>query len=227
MSLADAVAEPTDRRGGGVAVSRREARGGMSPWPAGVVCRVIALLGAVLFATSPLQVVSQGRVPVVRLPNPDGADPVFDTSRRAARIEIAFNTLHGNEALTLADRPARIRVVNFWATWCRPCVRELPSLSRLAGHYRDDELRVVAVSLDRLDSEVIAEFLSSLEVENMDWFVDPSRTSGKSAGVVVLPTSVIVDAEGQELGRIVGSVDWESAEVREVLDGLVALRPAN
>jgi len=158
----------------------------------------------------------------IELPNPDGRDPVFDRSNLRKQIAIEFSTLADGKTLSLTDSAGRLRLINFWATWCAPCVRELPSLAALAMRYSDDKLAVIAISLDREGPDAVADFLATLQVHGLDWFIDSSRRSGLAADVFVLPTSVIVDAQGRELGRIVGSADWNSTQAEALIDALLA-----
>lgn len=155
------------------------------------------------------------------LPNPYGRDPVFDQSKLHEPVVIEFLDISATRALSLADSSGNVRLINFWATWCTPCVRELPSLGALSEQRTGSAFRVIPISLDRAETQVITEFLSELQVTGLEWFIDPSRNSGEAAGVIVLPTSVIVDKEGRELGRLVGSVDWESEQASSLIDALL------
>ena len=157
----------------------------------------------------------------IRLPNPDGRDPVFDQSRLSEPLLIEFSDLSTSAELSLADSSGKLRLINFWATWCTPCIKELPSLARVSEQRARHAFQVIPISLDRADPGVVSDFISELAISSLDWFIDPSRQSGQTAGVFVLPTTIIVDGEGGELGRVVGSVDWESAEASSLLDSLL------
>jgi len=181
----------------------------------------IGLLAAIVSASPLLVTHAQTDGDAIRLPNPDGRDPVFNESQRDNLIDITFYESNDDTRLTLSDFPARLRLINYWATWCVPCVRELPSLSRLDERYPDNDLRIVAISLDRTETQEISDFLSTLSMPPLDWYIDRSRQSGQAANVVALPTSILVDHEGQELGRIFGSADWESAEAIQLIESLL------
>lgn len=181
----------------------------------------IALVATIVAASSPHIAYTQSEISAVRLPNPDGRDPVFNVSRRDELIDIEFYESADGTPLTLSDFPARVRLINYWATWCVPCVRELPSLSRLNERYPDDVFRIVAISLDRTEAENVTDFLATLSMPDFDWYIDRSRQSGQAAHVVALPTSILVDSEGKELGRIFGSADWESAEAIQLIESLL------
>ena len=190
----------------------------------------VLLIGIVAGLAGPARVSGQepGTGPAVdalsaRLPNPDGRDPVLDRRRSGELVEIEFFDATGRSQRTLDQFPARVRLVNFWATWCVPCIRELPSLSELVNRYPENRLRVIPISLDRAELDVVRDFLGSIDAADLDWHFDDSRQSGLQADVRVLPTTVFVAHDGRELGRIVGSADWTSAEATRLLDALIEL----
>lgn len=186
------------------------------------------VLGAAIVSIATLNVANaQPMLEGLELPNPDGKNPIFSQTHRGKSVEIEFSSLANDVELSLLDLPAQLRLINYWATWCAPCVRELPSLSRLAERYPSPTLRVVPISLDRVESQHVAEFLSSLNVPHLEWFVDPSRRSGEAVDVIALPTTVFVDSDGKELGRIFGSADWESTEAIQLIEALLSSDEAN
>ena len=157
----------------------------------------------------------------IELPNPDGRDPVFDQTSAGQPIAIEFSDLTDTERLSLDDFSGPLKLVNFWATWCTPCIKELPSLAALARQHSADTVQVIPISLDQKGASGVPSFIAELEVQGLDWFTDPTAASGQAADVFVLPTSVIVDGEGKELGRIVGSADWDSAEASQLINALL------
>jgi len=183
----------------------------------------LALLGGAGLIAVPASSYTQDENLAIRLPNPDGRDPVFDQARFLEPVSIEFMDLAETTQLSLADSAGTLRLINFWATWCTPCVKELPSLAALAEQHAATSFQVMAISLDRAESTVVSEFLATLEVQGLQWFIDPSRRSGQAADVFVLPTSVIVDKEGRELGRVVGSADWTSQEASSLLHALLEM----
>ncbi len=178
------------------------------------------LVGAGLIAM-PESSYGQEENSAIRLPNPNGKDPVFDQSNLYEPVIIEFSDLTNNTQLSLADSSGKLRLINFWATWCTPCIKELPSLAALAEQHSTTAFQVMAISLDRAESKVVSDFLSRLKVQGLEWFIDPSRESGQAADVFVLPTSIIVDKEGRELGRVVGSADWESEQASSLIYALL------
>jgi thiol-disulfide isomerase/thioredoxin len=110
-------------------------------------------------------------------------------------------------------------LVNLWATWCAPCVKELPTLDKLAAAHRDDgELGVVAVSQDSAPQTSVKAFLANLKISDLGAYHDPKMAlSGALGPDTVLPTSILFDANGREVWRYVGDLDWTSPEAARLL----------
>jgi len=121
--------------------------------------------------------------------------------------------------ITLASFKGTPVLLNLWATWCAPCVKELPTLDRLAATHRDDgALGVIAVSQDSGNQLGVAAFLKKLKVADLGAYHDPDmHLSGALGPDVVLPTSILVDANGKEVWRYVGDLDWTSPEAARLL----------
>lgn len=111
-------------------------------------------------------------------------------------------------------------LLNLWATWCAPCVKEMPMLDDLAGEYRDS-LRVVTVSQDMGSPDRVAAFFEEGGYEHLPSWMDRQAELGFALGGGELPTTVLYDAQGQEVWRIRGDYDWSSEEARAVIDEVV------
>ncbi len=121
-----------------------------------------------------------------------------------------ISTADGGE-MSLADFKGRGVIVNFWATWCAPCVREMPELDHLKAELADDGIDVIAVSMDRGGHKVIAPFFERYGIKNLPSLVTPSK-SGATLGIRGLPTTLLIDAEGREVARIVGLMKYDTPD---------------
>ncbi|MBO6519355.1 MAG: TlpA family protein disulfide reductase [Rhodospirillales bacterium] len=121
-----------------------------------------------------------------------------------------ITTADGDE-LGLADFKGRGVIVNFWATWCAPCVREMPELDNLKAELADDGIDVIAISMDRGGHKVVAPFFERYGIKNLPSLVTPSK-SGSTLGIRGLPTTLLIDAEGREVARIVGLMKYDTPD---------------
>ncbi len=122
-----------------------------------------------------------------------------------------FMALDGSE-FSLADFRGRVVALNFWATWCGPCIREMPSLDRLQAALGGADFTVVLISQDRNGAEVVQPFLAKLGLENLTSYLDPTFALFRAMGGRGLPTTILIDADGNELGRIAGAAEWDTPE---------------
>jgi thiol-disulfide isomerase/thioredoxin len=111
--------------------------------------------------------------------------------------------------MTLEDFRGRVVVLNLWATWCTPCVAEMPMLDRLQQQLGDGDAIVVALSIDRGGKEAVQEFYQKTGVTHLKVFVDPTMRAQSDLGLLGLPTTLIIDREGRERGRLVGPAEWD------------------
>ena len=114
---------------------------------------------------------------------------------------------------SLAGTPV---LVNLWATWCVPCVTEMPMLDELAGEL-GDSVRVLTVSQDMNGAEVVAPFFAQRELAHLPQWLDPTNALAVAYGGTGLPLTVLVDAKGKEVWRVAGGYDWSTAEAREAI----------
>jgi thiol-disulfide isomerase/thioredoxin len=116
-------------------------------------------------------------------------------------------------------------LVNLWASWCAPCVKELPTLDRLA-QAQGGKLNVVAISQDMAPHASVEAFLKEHKIATLDSYQDPKMALSGALNAEVLPTSVLYDASGREVWRYVGDQDWTSAPAAKLLaeGGVAATR---
>lgn len=115
--------------------------------------------------------------------------------------------------LTLADFRGKAVLLNIWATWCAPCRREMPTLDRLQAELGGPHFAVVALSIDRAGLGVVSEFYDEIGIEHLAKYIDESGKASRQLNAVGLPTTLLIDREGREIGRHVGPAEWDTPEM--------------
>jgi thiol-disulfide isomerase/thioredoxin len=133
-----------------------------------------------------------------------------------AMPEIAFNDAAG-KALTLADFKGKVVLLNLWATWCAPCREEMPALDRLQKELGSDSFEVVALSLDRKGAEASQKFLTETKANNLKLYIDSTAKQGTVLRIVGMPTTILIDKEGREIGRLAGPAEWDSPDAKALI----------
>lgn len=127
----------------------------------------------------------------------------------------------GRDEITLVDKRGKVVLVNFWATWCPPCVVEMPALDALQARLGSDDFEVVAISMDRRIEDAEA-FYAERALEHLALYFDPNMNMGFAAGARGLPLSVLYDRNGIEIGRLDGDADWASPEAIALIEAAIA-----
>ena len=147
-----------------------------------------------------------------------GPQKGVDRSHRgdaAPKVSISFR---GVESPNFVEMGGRATLVNLWATWCAPCVKELPTLDRLAkAHQNDDSLKVVAISQDSGPQASVEAFLAKLKVDDLGAYHDPKMELSGALNAEVMPTTILLDANGKEVWRYVGDLDGTSPAAAKLL----------
>ena len=131
--------------------------------------------------------------------------------------EVVFRELEHDSDMTYESLLGVPALVNLWATWCGPCVKELPSLNALAQQ-RMADLAVIPISQDMAPRASVNAFLDRLDVANLGRYQDDKMALSAALGVEVMPTTILYDAEGREVWRYVGDLDWTGVEAQKLLD---------
>jgi thiol-disulfide isomerase/thioredoxin len=118
-----------------------------------------------------------------------------------------------SEAITLADYAGKGLILNFWATWCAPCVREMPQLNRLSAFVRENQIEVLTISEDLNGLKSVPKFYKSYNLYDLPVLVDNKGTLMRSFAAKGIPLTVFVNQHGQEIGRVVGPAEWDTLEV--------------
>ncbi len=135
--------------------------------------------------------------------------------------EVTFADPDGGEH-SLADYEGKVVLLNFWATWCTPCLKEMPSLDRLQAELGGDDFAVVPVATSRNPLPAINRFFERAEIANLPILLDPDRSLAAEFGAFSLPLTVILNAEGQEIGRLTGDAEWDNEAALAILRAIIA-----
>jgi thiol-disulfide isomerase/thioredoxin len=131
--------------------------------------------------------------------------------------DFAFLDPDGGEK-TLADFAGRPVLVNLWATWCTPCVAEMPTLDRVAAAHGAKGLAVLTISQDTQGLSAAKAFFAKHKLPDLKAYADPENRFGFDYATGSLPTSVLYDAQGKEMVRVIGAMDWEGKEAKTLID---------
>lgn len=136
---------------------------------------------------------------------------------------VSFPTLMtiGKEEEEFSNHFGPILVVNFWATWCAPCRKEMPSLDRLQKQFSEQDVKVIAIATGRNEIKKIQSFLESVNVDSLKVLLDPKLKASVALQVRGLPATIILNREGNEVARLVGDAEWDSQSATNIIQNLV------
>ena len=145
----------------------------------------------------------------------------IDASEAGTPIPAVVVADPAGKSLDLASLRGTPVLMNLWATWCAPCVKEMPLLDVLAGEY-DGRLKVLTVSQDMQGTEKVEPFFAQGGFAHLEPWMDPGNDLGFAVGGGVMPTTVLYDAESREVWRVQGEFDWSGEEARAAIDTAIA-----
>mgnify|MGYP001272275514 CR=1 FL=1 len=132
--------------------------------------------------------------------------------------ELKFKDLNLQE-VDLTNKKGNIMILNFWATWCAPCRREMPSLEKLT--HLHPEIKVYAINMEKPNKLKAQDFFKFIGVLSLDIYFDPELRLVKQFKMRGLPTSILIDKNGKEFGRVVGEVDFTNQEFIKILKNYI------
>jgi len=139
--------------------------------------------------------------------------------------DIGFTDADG-AAKSLSDWHGRVVLLNIWATWCVPCREEMAKLDKLQSELGGKDFDVVAVNIDRGGSDKPKSFLAETGATHLSLYTDPSGKLFSAVKAVGMPTTLLIDREGREIGRLVGPADWASPEAVSLIKAAIASPPS-
>ncbi|MFO1061828.1 MAG: TlpA disulfide reductase family protein [Dongiaceae bacterium] len=120
-------------------------------------------------------------------------------------------------SVSLADFRGKVVLLNLWATWCGPCVEEMPSLDRLEGKLGGADFEVLALAQDQGGRDTVAAFYRRHRIERLALYADAGNMLAHKLGIDGLPTTLVLDREGRAVGALVGAVSWDTPEALALL----------
>lgn len=164
---------------------------------------------------------AEGRAEIEALRTGDMRKLILHEAPKAP-LEVEILTERG-APLAFADFDGPVVLVNMWATWCPPCLHEMPSLDRLSAAMEGRGVDVVTVNVERGGRERAAEWMEQQGLRNLEVYADERMRLGRETGALGLPTTLILDSQGRELARLQGDAEWDSPEAQALLTRLAAL----
>lgn len=135
--------------------------------------------------------------------------------------DVVFLSQDGDE-MTLDTYAGKHILLNFWATWCAPCRKEMPHLADLQDQLGGDAFEVVTIATGRNTRPAMEAFFDDIGVENLPLHTDERQGLARSLGVLGLPVTLIIDPEGNEIGRLQGDADWSSDSALAIINTLTS-----
>jgi thiol-disulfide isomerase/thioredoxin len=176
-----------------------------------LICLTAMFVPAVGQATHETTEPSDGTVASFRMFDPPREPPYFQF----------FDA--GGQTLTLADFRGKVLLLNLWATWCAPCIREMPALDRLQATVGKEDFLVLPISLDSEGRPIVEAFYQRLGLQHLDMYLDPGRSIGAAFPIDVLPANFLVDREGRVTGYLRSYADWEAPEAEAMIRRLISV----
>ena len=140
-----------------------------------------------------------------------GLEKLREAATPAPAPAITFTDADGKD-MTLAGFAGQGLVVNLWATWCPPCVAEMPALDRLQAMLRAERIAILALSSDRGGRAQVEPFYQRLGLKELAIWLDPRGAAARALGARGLPTTLLIDRAGREMARLEGEAAWDAPE---------------
>jgi len=128
--------------------------------------------------------------------------------------------INDNE-INIINKDTDIMLINFWATWCSPCTKEMPSLNELQSKFDTKNLKIITVATGRNNPNKILAFFKKYNLSNLENYRDPKGKLALELGVIGLPFSVIISKEKRNIGQLIGPIDWSKKEVEDLFIELI------
>ena len=114
-----------------------------------------------------------------------------------------------DQKININEYKGKFLILNFWAVWCEPCKEEMPSLDKLQANPELDKIKIFAINIGKETLDKVNKFFVDLNIKNFEPYFDPPTTLAKKFSLRGVPTSILINKEGQEFARIIGSIDFQ------------------
>jgi len=146
----------------------------------------------------------------------------FEISKEKQNISDLIFKDQQEKKISFSDFKGKVLLVNFWATWCAPCIREMPSLDRLKSKI-DKNFDVIAISLDRDGVKKVNDFFNENKITNLEKFFDIKNSLAKEINLIGVPTSFFINKKGDLIGYFQGDMEWDNDTVIEFINYLIKI----
>lgn len=136
----------------------------------------------------------------------------------------AFDLADDEGSATLADYEGKYVLLNFWATWCAPCRKEMPQLNALQKEFGGDDFEVLTIATGRNSPAGITKFFEEAGIDSLPRHQDPKQALAGQMGIFGLPITVLIDPEGREIARLRGDAEWDSDSAKAIVKSLIDSR---
>ena len=123
-----------------------------------------------------------------------------------------------NKDVNLESFKNKLIILNFWATWCKPCLEEMPSLDILQSQKKLNNLKIFPINIGQENILKAEKFYKELNIKNLNIYFDPKVTLAKKFSLRGIPTTILINKQGKEFARILGAVDFEGEELIKWLE---------
>jgi thiol-disulfide isomerase/thioredoxin len=183
---------------------------------------LLIAIAVVLSAVGVILLYQQKLEPAPSVTAPAPAVPVGRFVPMAADFAAVAPVDGAGQPADMAPYRGKKLLVNLWATWCAPCIEELPALGKLQAELGGDDFQVVTIAIDERDLSKIAPFLETHGAGNLPVLIDRDRTIDHVARVIALPTSLLVERDGQVKAMLTGDASWHCGKALEAVRAFVA-----
>ena len=141
---------------------------------------------------------------------------ILHESPKAVSEEVFYNS--NNDPISLKSFSGRLTLVNFWATWCAPCLEEMPSLSNLQKIKGSEKFNVVTIATMRNSPKSVENFFNKNSIDNLTKYQDPKGKLARSLKIVGLPLTILLNKDNKEVARFIGDADWSSLHALKLIE---------